>query len=97
MSPWSAAAPVLTLLLMLAGGTAAAQSLPPSAEPSDGRTTIYVARRSWHVDVGFAAADVEPPLQLGLQALPGAAYVFFITNAVKHFKWEPRGKRRLHK
>jgi DNA polymerase len=21
----------------------------------------------------------------------------FITNAVKHFKWEPRGKRRLHK
>jgi uracil-DNA glycosylase family protein len=22
---------------------------------------------------------------------------FYITNAVKHFKWEPRGKRRLHK
>jgi DNA polymerase len=21
----------------------------------------------------------------------------FLTNAVKHFKWEPRGKRRLHK
>jgi DNA polymerase len=21
----------------------------------------------------------------------------FITNAVKHFKWEPRGKRRMHK
>ncbi len=21
----------------------------------------------------------------------------YITNAVKHFKWEPRGKRRLHK
>ena len=20
----------------------------------------------------------------------------FVTNAVKHFKWEPRGKRRLH-
>jgi hypothetical protein len=65
------------LLLVLTAGTAAAQSLPPSAEPSDDRTTIYVARRSWHVDVGFAAADVEPPLQLGLQALPGAAYVFF--------------------
>jgi DNA polymerase len=24
---------------------------------------------------------------------PGAVYV---TNAVKHFKWRPRGKRRLH-
>lgn len=23
--------------------------------------------------------------------------VVYITNAVKHFKWEPRGKRRLHK
>jgi uracil-DNA glycosylase len=23
--------------------------------------------------------------------------VVFITNAVKHFKWEPRGKRRIHK
>ena len=21
----------------------------------------------------------------------------YVTNAVKHFKWEPRGKRRLHK
>jgi uracil-DNA glycosylase len=21
----------------------------------------------------------------------------YITNAVKHFKWQPRGKRRLHK
>jgi len=23
--------------------------------------------------------------------------VVYVTNAVKHFKWEPRGKRRLHK
>jgi uracil-DNA glycosylase family protein len=23
--------------------------------------------------------------------------VIYLTNAVKHFKWEPRGKRRLHK
>jgi DNA polymerase len=23
--------------------------------------------------------------------------VVFVTNAVKHFRWEPRGKRRLHK
>ncbi len=21
----------------------------------------------------------------------------YLTNAVKHFKWEPRGKRRMHK
>ena len=26
-----------------------------------------------------------------------SASEIYITNAVKHFKWEPRGKRRLHK
>jgi uracil-DNA glycosylase len=34
------------------------------------------------------------------QALKEAGLVraqVFVTNAVKHFKWEPRGKRRLHK
>lgn len=31
---------------------------------------------------------------LGATAVRGDA---FVTNAVKHFKWEPRGKRRLHK
>jgi uracil-DNA glycosylase len=34
------------------------------------------------------------------QALEAAALTrrdIYITNAVKHFKWEPRGKRRLHK
>jgi DNA polymerase len=36
------------------------------------------------LDEGLRAAGIER----------GALYV---TNAVKHFKWEPRGKRRLHK
>jgi DNA polymerase len=36
------------------------------------------------LDRGLAAAGIER----------GAVYV---TNVVKHFKWEPRGKRRLHK
>jgi uracil-DNA glycosylase len=34
------------------------------------------------------------------QALEGAGIDrtdVYVTNAVKHFKWEPRGKRRLHK
>jgi probable DNA metabolism protein len=43
--------------------------------------------------VGPAGAVLE-------RALISAALVraeLYITNAVKHFKWEPRGKRRLHK
>ena len=34
------------------------------------------------------------------QALAGAGIergIVYVTNAVKHFKWEPAGKRRLHK
>ena len=38
---------------------------------------IYVVRRSWHIDIGFAAADLQPPLN-GLTAkFPGARYLFF--------------------
>jgi uracil-DNA glycosylase len=43
---------------------------------------------------------VGPAGRVLSQALDGAGIErkdTFITNAVKHFKWEPRGKRRLHK
>jgi DNA polymerase len=43
---------------------------------------------------------VGPAGRLLDQAIDAAGLVrreIFITNAVKHFKWEPRGKRRLHK
>src|SRR6476659_159433 len=35
-------------------------------------------------------------LDEGLAAAGIARAEVFVTNAVKHFKWEPRGKRRLH-
>ncbi|QEI05580.1 UdgX family uracil-DNA binding protein [Pigmentiphaga aceris] len=43
---------------------------------------------------------VGPAGQLLNQALEAATLsrdAIYLTNAVKHFKWEPRGKRRLHK
>jgi hypothetical protein len=38
---------------------------------------IYVARRSWHIDVGFAVADVEPQLDLMAAEFPQARSIFF--------------------
>jgi uracil-DNA glycosylase len=35
-------------------------------------------------------------LDEGLEAVGLARDQVYMTNAVKHFKWEPRGKRRLH-
>jgi DNA polymerase len=43
---------------------------------------------------------VGPAGQLLRKALVEAGLdvtTFYVTNAVKHFKWEPRGKRRIHK
>jgi hypothetical protein len=51
----------------------AAQS---SAAPQDS-AVIYVARRGWHVDIGFAAADLQSPLRSLLDEFPGAQYLFF--------------------
>jgi len=36
-------------------------------------------------------------LDAALEAAGIARSVAYVTNAVKHFKWMPRGKRRLHK
>jgi uracil-DNA glycosylase family protein len=48
--------------------------------------------RAGHPFVGPAGRVLEEALAAaGID--PGRVYV---TNAVKHFKWEPRGKRRLH-
>jgi hypothetical protein len=38
---------------------------------------IYVVRRAWHVDIGFAAAELQPPLAALRESLPGAHYVLF--------------------
>ena len=38
---------------------------------------IYVVRRGWHIDVGFAAADIQPPLNSVAAQFPGVRYLFF--------------------
>jgi uracil-DNA glycosylase len=43
--------------------------------------------------VGPAGAMLDKALERA--GIPRA--VVYVTNAVKHFKWEPRGKRRIHK
>src|SRR5713226_8679657 len=53
---------------------------PPMVQASPARpdsAVIYVARRGWHVDIGFAAADLQPPLKSLLNEFPGAQYLFF--------------------
>ena len=38
---------------------------------------VIVVRRGWHIDVGFAVADLEPPLRSIATQLPTARFIFF--------------------
>jgi hypothetical protein len=42
-----------------------------------GTSTVYVARRTWHIDVGFATTELEPPLASLVATRPEARYWFF--------------------
>jgi hypothetical protein len=68
----------LAAALAAAPHPSAAQApvLQSAAVPHDS-AIIYVARRGWHVDIGFAAADLQPPLKSLLDEFPGAEYLFF--------------------
>ena len=55
---------------------------PGDAEDRQGHPFVGPAGRV--LDEGLAAAGLD-------------RRQVYVTNAVKHFKWEPRGKRRLHK
>jgi hypothetical protein len=39
--------------------------------------TLFVIRRSWHTDIGFEVADLQPPLAALHSALPEARYLLF--------------------
>jgi len=43
----------------------------------DSSTLIYVARRGWHMDVGFRVLDLAPPLAAVAADFPHAQYLFF--------------------
>lgn len=67
---------VFVLLLLAACSTA-----PPrlaqrySAEPAVNSAVIYVIRRKWHVDIAFAAADLQPPLASLRADFPAARFL----------------------
>jgi len=66
----------LALALPLQGCMAVrpASSLPSSAEPT---AVMYVVRRSWHIDIGFATSDLAPPLSSLAHGFAGAHFLLF--------------------
>jgi hypothetical protein len=44
---------------------------------ADASAVIYVVKRAWHVDIGFATADLQPPLASLRADSPAARYLLF--------------------
>ena len=71
----------------------------PGIGPRDARIMLVGEQPGDQEDLA-GVPFVGPAGQLLDQALQQAGMErrdIYVTNAVKHFKWEPRGKRRLHK
>jgi uncharacterized protein (TIGR02117 family) len=69
-------------ILLGISSLAACTIVPPAAHivgsaSSRNSITVYVARRKWHIDVGFAAADLDPSLLPVKAGFGTANYVFF--------------------
>jgi uncharacterized protein DUF2459 len=66
---------------LLASCAVTAGKLAPAAKDSTASAirpaTIFVARRGWHIDIGFAVSDLRAPLKSLSEQLPGVKYLFF--------------------
>jgi len=69
----------VAILTMLGGCCGSLRDSPerPGSYRSSTSTVIYVVRRGWHIDIGFAAGDLSPPLASLSSRLPGARYLVF--------------------
>jgi len=64
--------------LMVACSAAPRRAVDHDARRSpDSAAVIYVVRRQWHVDIGFAAGDLQPPLAALRAHFPEARYLLF--------------------
>ena len=48
-----------------------------NAQSTADTSTVYIARRGWHIDIGLPVADLATPLAAVVSDLPRARYVFF--------------------
>jgi hypothetical protein len=66
------------LLLLLQACSSMPQSAAEARSADAGsRTTIFVARRGWHIDIGFRTLDIQAPLASLSSQLVRSQYVFF--------------------
>lgn len=70
---------VLPMLLVCGCSTQPTRlaSVEPARAAASAATSLYVVRRGWHIDIGFPARDLEPPMASLRDTFPGAEYLLF--------------------
>jgi hypothetical protein len=67
----------IALWMLLLLGASPAWAEPAAAAAAAAVPSVYVVRRGWHIDVGFAAQDLREPLRSIARNFPEAKFVFF--------------------
>jgi hypothetical protein len=67
----------LTALALAACASVPEPSAPGASVDAGPPVVVYVIKRSWHTDLGFAASDLHPPLAGIRTQLGGARYLIF--------------------
>lgn len=65
------------MILLLAVPHAYGDAPLTAQAPVEHAAVIYIARRGWHIDIGFDAADLQSPLASLVPEFPGVRYLFF--------------------
>jgi hypothetical protein len=67
----------LALLALSLQGCMAVRPKPPDQSNAEPAAIIYVVRRAWHIDIGFAASELAPPLSSLADGFPGVNFLLF--------------------
>jgi hypothetical protein len=69
--------PARLALILAVACVAVAHADPAQPQLQPHARQVIVVRRGWHIDVGFAVTDLEPPLRSIASDLPQARFILF--------------------
>jgi hypothetical protein len=66
------------LAALVLWATSGCASLPAAHEPTQaGSARLFIVKRGWHIDVGVAVQELDPPLRVVRAQMPQARYLLF--------------------
>ena len=67
----------IILLIALVHALSGCRTARPLVPPSQATSGVYIIKRAWHTEIGFAASELQQPLRALLGEFPTARYLTF--------------------